>query len=118
MLQEQKKRGRPELLPKEFYNELQKIYPNVKTKRGLQNKFYAVEALSALKNEDTGLIKFIQDKDSILIQLGRIPHGATIREWAWWIYEQSKIEKKTTHEWADIVKRLRRKLFSEQTLAL
>ena len=78
-----KKRGRPEVFP-EFLQCVRAIYPDVKTKRGLQNKAYQAIAGRAIGDD----FPWLWDKSkgtiqvSILSELGRLEDPEVIRAFA------------------------------------
>ena len=75
------------------------------------NKVYVSEALDVLQEMDD--VEFLHNKVtkeikvSILMELGRLRKGDDIRELARLICDDAKTEKKTVHEWAALVRKVR-----------
>ena len=76
------KRGRPTFKHQGFLEELRLLYPDIKTRRGMQNKVYEIMAVSAIKDICGVEQIFTQEgtfRNSIMIELGRIEDPEAIR---------------------------------------
>ena len=90
---------------------MENLYPDIKTRRGLQNKYYEIHALGVLK--DLEGMKFILDsklekaKWGILRELGRFKNEADMVSMAKWICKKTKKERHTIREWGKIIRGMR-----------
>lgn len=105
------KRGRPKFEDCQGSLEtLKPLYSNIKTRRGLQNKFYELKALKAIKNMEG--IEFLFDlktdniKSSILTEIGRTGNDEMMRELAGEICRRARTEKHTVKQWVMLVRYL------------
>jgi len=108
------KRGRPALLPDEYYSQMKKLYPNVRTKRGLQNIRYMVDAVSAIQEADSEILKFFFNEEtykfkySVLTEIGRYKDEKVMVDIARQVYELAqKGGDKPVKEWVNIIRRHR-----------
>jgi len=106
-----KKRGRPKFHDEDQLNQLKGVFPDIKTRRGLQNKCYEINALDAIK--DIEGMEFLYDpqnqtlKSSILSELGRLRNEDNIRLVAQHICERAKNETLTIKQWEKICRSIR-----------
>lgn len=110
------KKGRPRMVSTEIMTIIKHLFPDVKTTRGRQNKYYEQQALRVLTGIDG--MEFIRDpkkntcKSSILIELGRMVmenSDETATEIAKQICEDVKTNTKklSVHGYAELVKIIR-----------
>lgn len=106
-----KKVGRPRKINNEYFKMLRTLYPDIKTRRGILNKYYETVALQVIgKMKDT---TFIIDeskqvfKASILSEIGRLENEEDIKIVARYICNRAKKEKKTIHQWVNIIRFIR-----------
>jgi hypothetical protein len=106
------KRGRPKF--ENFQGSLEAIrslYPNIKTRRGLQNKFYELKALNAIKSMEG--IEFLFDsktdnfKSSILAEIGKTGDDELMRAVAAEICKRARTEKLTVKQWVSTYQRIK-----------
>lgn len=86
------KRGRPPLLSEQYYQSMKMIYNDVKSKRGIQNIHYAIDAIRAIEEMDNIREFFFNKKTeeiawSVLTELGRYGDHDLIRDVAKQVYE-------------------------------
>lgn len=87
------------------------LYPEIKTRRGVQNKYYELRAGGVIKNMEG--IEFLIDlknnviKNSILVEIGRMHSEDLMREIAREICLRARTEVHTVKEWVDICKSLK-----------
>jgi hypothetical protein len=98
------KRGRPKF--ENFQGSLEalrSLYPNIKTRRGLQNKYFELKALKAIKSMEGAEflfdLKTTNVKSSILAEIGRISNDEKMREVAAEICKRARTEKLTVKQW-------------------
>ena len=109
------KRGRPREYSKEALSALQAIYPDVRTERGLQNKAYELRAFGLLteRGQEIDNLSFLMDdakqtlKSTILVELGRFEDDDKLLRVAAELCRYAKIERKTVHSWANLVRKTR-----------
>lgn len=98
------KRGRPKF--ENFQGSLEalrSLYPSIKTRRGLQNKYFELKVIKAIK--DVEGMEFLFDsktgnfKSSILTEIGRISNEEMMREVAAEICRRARTEKHTVKQW-------------------
>jgi hypothetical protein len=103
------KRGRPpfehSIALEKMFSHLKAFYPGIKTRRGLQDKYYALNAYGDLHDmEGFELI----DKPSILAELGRFKERAVIREIATQVIEKTRQDRNyTVKEWVSLLRGIR-----------
>jgi hypothetical protein len=103
------KRGRPpfehSIALEKMLPHLKAFYPGIKTRRGLQDKYYALNAYGDLHDmEGFELI----DKPSILAELGRFKERAVIREIATQVIEKTRQDRNyTVKEWVSLLRGIR-----------
>ena len=109
---EKRKRGRPQSFPQIHYTLAKDLYPDVKTRRGLQNKILESGALGVIsqmqKQGITGLEFFTNDDKTpwgILRELGRY-NDESIRTFVTTICEAQKNPetKRTVRQWAEWIR--------------
>ena len=102
-------RGRPKLVRDEFFALFQKMHPEIKSRRGILNKLYCLDAIKVVMEMEGTNYLFDKEKDeakqSILIELGRLKDKECIKQVARYICKEAKKEKQTVHEWAEFVRR-------------
>jgi hypothetical protein len=92
---------------------LKRLHPEVKTRRGILNKYYEVKAYKVIREMDDVSFIFNPDKNNetykacILMELGKFENEADIRTVASHICKRAKSEKLTTHRWANVVRTIR-----------
>ena len=114
-------RGRPKVFTDEWLTFLQGLYPDLHSRRGLQDRAYQVRALRALRDTDFGDQLAYRDKwhmrSSLLAALGRFPDddgGELIREVARQVYEAATASGNwNTKFWVRVLTEHRQRLFSE-----
>lgn len=105
------KRGRPRFQREKQMNCIQKLHPNIRTRRGLQNKYYEVMAVGAIKGVEG--MEFLCDykkdtlKSSILTEIGRLEDEDEIRNVATNICEVAKSQKLSTKQWVELCRKIR-----------
>jgi len=106
-----KKPGRPQFQYEDQLNGVKERFPEIKTRRGLQNKCYEINAKLAIKDEEG--MEFLYDrqnqthKPSILSELGRLKNEDDIRLVAKYICKRAKNEKLSTKVWERICRNIR-----------
>lgn len=113
----QSKRGRPPVMSKEVEDEIKKSFPEIRTRRGRQNKFHAIYALTILREGFEYIVNTkavtagTQDLPfTLLTELGRLDDSDIIREIAGIICK----EQLTPKEAVIRIKRMRRHLKTGQ----
>ena len=103
------KRGRPRfehsIIFEKMFSSLKAFYPGIKTRRGLQDNYYALNAYGDLHDmEGFELI----DKPSILTELGRFKKPAVIREIARQVIEKTRQDSNyTVKGWVSLLRGIR-----------
>ena len=106
------KRGRPRF-DDDLVKECQDAWPNVKTRRGLQNVYYCSVAFEVLENLENigylglGLEPGKDMKNSLLTELGRFADSEMIKTLALNLCEEQKKKKRTVKEWIKILRAIR-----------
>lgn len=99
----QAKAGRPPILSDASLDALHSLYPDIRSRRGLLNKYYQIRAFGALK--DLPGTTFLVDRERgqskwlILEQLGRLPNEAEIKSVASYLCQRARTESMTVKEW-------------------
>lgn len=106
------KRGRPPAFDDLHHQTYKDIWPDIRTRRGITNKIYAINGLAIVK-EMRGVEYIFNEADntmkvSILTELGRLNDEQAAREAASFICEREAAgDHRTAHEWAAIVRKYR-----------
>jgi len=111
-IKEKSKRGRPPAFDDLYHQTYKNIWPDIRTRRGITNKIYAIKGLAMVKEmQGVGYIFNEADntmKVSILTELGRLNDEQAAREAAAFICEREAAgDHRTAHEWAAIVRKYR-----------
>lgn len=105
-------RGRPKLVEDEYFTLIQNLHPEIKSRRGILNKLYCLDAIKVVMEMEGATYLFDKEKNeakqSILIELGRLKDKEYIKEVSSYICKEAKKEKQTVHEWAEFVRRIRK----------
>jgi hypothetical protein len=103
------KRGRPRfehsIAFEEMFSHLKAFYPEIKTRRGLQDKYYSLDAYGDLHDmEGFELI----DKPSLLAEFGRFKDPAVIKQVARQVIEEMRKDSNyTVKAWVSVLRKIR-----------
>jgi hypothetical protein len=103
------KRGRPRfehsIAFEEMFSRLKAFYPEIETRRGLQEKYYALDAYGDLHDmEGFELI----DKPSLLAEFGRFKDPAVIKQVARQVIEEmKKSDNYNVKAWVSVLRKIR-----------
>jgi len=104
------KRGRPQFKHQDFLKRIEFLYPDIKTRRGMQNKVYGIMAVGALKEPTEVEQIFTPDetfRSSVMIELGRLEDPETIRTVARHINQRMKDERLSVKQASNIARLIR-----------